>query len=572
MPVRSTPRSSCSARSRSEALDELGARPRRAAARPDRLRPAPRRRGGAAALAGAARRLEPLATEPGARDLPRGAAAPRCAWASRTARRGCGPSPRPRCARRRRPARPRASDAAARRVRAPVDRGAPRRRAVAAAGARARARRRTSRRTTTRTGCGSPSLATRSRSPGAVGRRCLARADRSPRAARARRRRARACCQFALNMLAWVHVARAATSPRSALADRRGRMIAEATGNRCDRPTPSMVARGLARRGAEGRRADRRHDARRRPRAAEPGRQLRGLRERGAPQRPRPLRRGARRRPSGHRARSRRATARWSCPSWSRRRPGPVTTRRSPRRARAARRAHARRRAADWALGIEAAVRALLSEGEAAETAYREAIERLGRTRLRPELARAHLLYGEWLRREGRRVDAREQLRTAHEMLAAIGMEAFAERARRELLATGEKVRKRTRRDARRAHAAGGADRPPRPRRPVQPGDRRPAVPQPPHRRVAPEEGVHQARDQLAHGPARRPASADAEPRPPSVARGVRPGRARARAGAPDPGSHHAARLPETTDDPDTRRDAWTPTRSLPRLERAGRA
>ncbi len=77
-----------------------------------------------------------------------------------------------------------------------------------------------------------------------------------------------------------------------------------------------------------------------------------------------------------------------------------------------------------------------------AEELYREAIERLGRTRLRPDLARAHLLYGEWLRREGRRVDAREQLRTAHDMLAAIGMEAFAERARRELIATGEKVRK----------------------------------------------------------------------------------------------------------------------------------
>ena len=67
----------------------------------------------------------------------------------------------------------------------------------------------------------------------------------------------------------------------------------------------------------------------------------------------------------------------------------------------------------------------------------------MGRTRLRPDLARAHLLYGEWLRREGRRLDAREHLRTAHDTLAAIGMEAFAERARRELIATGEKVRKR---------------------------------------------------------------------------------------------------------------------------------
>jgi ATP/maltotriose-dependent transcriptional regulator MalT len=99
---------------------------------------------------------------------------------------------------------------------------------------------------------------------------------------------------------------------------------------------------------------------------------------------------------------------------------------------------------ADWALGVAARSRGLLSDGDDAERLYREAIERLGRTRLRPELARAHLLYGEWLRREGRRVDARGQLRTAHDMLAAIGMDAFAERARRELLATGERVRRRT--------------------------------------------------------------------------------------------------------------------------------
>jgi len=98
----------------------------------------------------------------------------------------------------------------------------------------------------------------------------------------------------------------------------------------------------------------------------------------------------------------------------------------------------------EFALGIEARCRALLSPGEAAGPLYREAIERLGRTRLRPEIARAHLLYGEWLRRTGRRVEAREQLRAAHEMLATIGMEAFAERARQELQATGEKVRKRT--------------------------------------------------------------------------------------------------------------------------------
>jgi DNA-binding NarL/FixJ family response regulator len=77
-------------------------------------------------------------------------------------------------------------------------------------------------------------------------------------------------------------------------------------------------------------------------------------------------------------------------------------------------------------------------------TLYQESIERLARTRLRGELARAHLLYGEWLRREGRRVDAREQLRVAREQLLAMGADGFAERARHELLATGEKVRKRS--------------------------------------------------------------------------------------------------------------------------------
>jgi DNA-binding CsgD family transcriptional regulator len=104
---------------------------------------------------------------------------------------------------------------------------------------------------------------------------------------------------------------------------------------------------------------------------------------------------------------------------------------------------HTRATPTDWALGIEARVRALLSEGDTAERLHRESIERLGRTRVRVELARGHLLYGEWLRRERRRVDAREHLRIAHDMLEAMGVEAFAERARRELLATGETVRKR---------------------------------------------------------------------------------------------------------------------------------
>lgn len=98
----------------------------------------------------------------------------------------------------------------------------------------------------------------------------------------------------------------------------------------------------------------------------------------------------------------------------------------------------------DWAVGIAARVRAFLAHGDAADRAYRESIERLNRTRVRLEVARGHLLYGEWLRREGRRIDGREQLRTAHEMLSSMGLDAFAERARRELRASGERVRKRT--------------------------------------------------------------------------------------------------------------------------------
>jgi DNA-binding CsgD family transcriptional regulator len=98
----------------------------------------------------------------------------------------------------------------------------------------------------------------------------------------------------------------------------------------------------------------------------------------------------------------------------------------------------------EWALGIEARSHALLSDGEIAERRYQEAIERLDRTRMRVDLGRANLLYGEWLRREHRRVDARTQLRSAYEMFSSMGAEAFADRARRELLATGETVRKRT--------------------------------------------------------------------------------------------------------------------------------
>jgi DNA-binding CsgD family transcriptional regulator len=104
---------------------------------------------------------------------------------------------------------------------------------------------------------------------------------------------------------------------------------------------------------------------------------------------------------------------------------------------------HTARSDSEWARAIESRARAVLAEGEAAERLYREAIDRLEQTRLRHELARSRLMYGEWLRRDGRRVDAREQLRSAHDAFVAMGADAFAERARHELVATGAKVRKR---------------------------------------------------------------------------------------------------------------------------------
>jgi hypothetical protein len=158
----------------------------------------------------------------------------------------------------------------------------------------------------------------------------------------------------------------------------------------------------------------------------------------------------------------------------------------------------------DFGLGLEARCRALLSGGAAADELYREAINRLGRTRLRPELARAHLLYGEWQRREGRRV---RRARAAAHRARHAGWDRHggvrrarprgADRHRRE----GAEAR---RRGARPAHAAGGADRPAGPRRPHQPGDRRPAVPVRAHGRMAPGQDLHQAGHRLPPRTARR--------------------------------------------------------------------
>ena len=100
--------------------------------------------------------------------------------------------------------------------------------------------------------------------------------------------------------------------------------------------------------------------------------------------------------------------------------------------------------ATDWALGVNARSQALLSTGATAEQLYEEALGRLGQCQMRVDAARTRLLYGEWLRRERRRVDARAQLRIAHDQFTSMGMEGFAERAHKELLATGEKARKRT--------------------------------------------------------------------------------------------------------------------------------
>ena len=156
------------------------------------------------------------------------------------------------------------------------------------------------------------------------------------------------------------------------------------------------------------------------------------------------------------------------------------------------------------ALGLLARSRALLATPAEARQQYEDALSLLGRTRAAPQLARAHLLYGEWLRRQRRRREARDQLRAALDMFDGMGLLCFAERARVELRATGERARKREVGNPRGAHPPGGADRRPGEPRRSEPGDRRPAVRQPEHRRIPPAQGVPKARGDLPH-PARPP-------------------------------------------------------------------
>ena len=167
----------------------------------------------------------------------------------------------------------------------------------------------------------------------------------------------------------------------------------------------------------------------------------------------------------------------------------------------------------DWGAGIRARSQALVSTDAAAEPLYREAVERLSRTRIRPQLARTHLVYGEWLRREGRRVDARHELLQAFEMFTDMGMDAFSERTRRELAATGEKIRAQaadrphdlTSQEAQIARLA---------RRTDERRDRVPALPERTHRGMAPAQGLSQARH---HIPAAAPHRGAFRPNGPGI-------------------------------------------------------
>jgi hypothetical protein len=167
-----------------------------------------------------------------------------------------------------------------------------------------------------------------------------------------------------------------------------------------------------------------------------------------------------------------------------------------------------------WALGLRARCEALLAEGADAEDCYLESLSQLKRCRMAVDLARAHLLYGQWLRRARRRRDARQELRTAHQMFAAMGADGLAEWAAAELRATGERARARapqtrldlTPQETRVAGPGGG--------RRVGQRDRRAAVHQPEHGRLSPPQGLPQAQRDVADPARRSPESETGRRRP----------------------------------------------------------
>ena len=151
-----------------------------------------------------------------------------------------------------------------------------------------------------------------------------------------------------------------------------------------------------------------------------------------------------------------------------------------------------------WALGLLARSNALAADDDVAELHYQDAIAHLSRTPVKTDLARAHLVYGEWLRRQKRRIDARRQLNTAYEMFEAMGAAAFAQRARVELAATGEHARKRSVDTTNELDTAGESGRASRRRRRDEPRDRGADVLERQHRRLSPAQGVPEARTDVA--------------------------------------------------------------------------
>ena len=466
----------------------------RAAARRDRVRPAPRRRGGPTAhqRGPAPRRARRRAR---AHHAPEGARRGDVGRTGRAAGGGRGGAGRAAG-----PGSPRTVDLLRRRVRGPRHgRATPRPRRCS--GERSTPCSRSSRRRRRPLAVAHRVARRRDRRDGAVGRRRLARAGRRA-TCRSRATWARSCCcSSALQSLVRSHLlggdlAAAARAHRGGAGDRRGdRDLA--------RRLHRDAARGLARPGGLTAELIARETARGERARDRPHRALRDLRGGGAQQRARPLRRraggGAARRSSTTTS----ATRRSSCPSWPRRpsRTGDAalleTRRAGSRRARAA-------RPSDWALGIEARVRALA--GEEPRRRYRESIERLARTRV---AAGARPLAAALRGVAAPRGPARRRARAAAGRARGVpGDGRGGLRRARAARAAGHRREgpQAPRRHARRADAAGGAHRAAGARRADEPGDRRRALPQPAHRRVAPEEGVHQARHQLAPRAARRAA------------------------------------------------------------------